>query len=439
MVITILPIVYVRQAALLRPSTAPLLSWEMALFELSRGPWILAGVTSGLLQCLQQRSVEFRVTNKHGQAAPLPLTYLLPYALLTLVGAGVALLAGAGAVAAKGYVLLTLVATLMLAATALMITILSQRGGPHSLRSYLPHYLISGGGVLLTLGSALLRRQELLVPLGSAGAGAVATPFGGRVRKLGPALLLAISLATSALLVKFSTMHSHSQHRQPLLVGIYQPEPGPGPELQGSQKLRLSPLFLNWSAADALAQLDHFLNNPSQAKRLSLITVEPFANQAAGRSDHQLVSDIENGLYDPQIVAIGKRLASHRKPLLLRFGHEMDQVGQYPWSISDGDRYVRMLRHVHATMAPTGISNVRWVWSPAGNRNADQYWPGDQYVDLIGISIYSSRGFSADGSLPSFTKLYEEKRWLHERYRKPVLLAEIGVSDSATDKQAWLK
>ena len=177
MVITILPIVYVRQAALLRPSTAPLLSWEMALFELSRGPWILAGVTSGLLQCLQQRSVEFRVTNKHGQAAPLPLTYLLPYALLTLVGAGVALVAGAGAVAAKGYVLLTLVATLMLAATALMITILSQRGGTHSLRSYLPHYLISGGGVLLTLGSALLRRQELLVPLGSAGAGAIATPF----------------------------------------------------------------------------------------------------------------------------------------------------------------------------------------------------------------------------------------------------------------------
>ncbi len=259
------------------------------------------------------------------------------------------------------------------------------------------------------------------------------------MRKLGPALLLAISLATSALLVKFSTMHSHSQHRQPLLVGIYQPEPGPGPELQGSQKLRLSPLFLNWSAADALAQLDHFLNNPSQAKRLSLITVEPFANQAAGRSDHQLVSDIENGLYDPQIVAIGKRLASHRKPLLLRFGHEMDQVGQYPWSISDGDRYVRMLRHVHATMAPTGISNVRWVWSPAGNRNADQYWPGDQYVDLIGISIYSSRGFSADGSLPSFSKLYGEKRWLHERYRKPVLLAEIGVSDSATNKQAWLR
>lgn len=40
------------------------------------------------------------------------------------------------------------------------------------------------------------------------------------MRKLGPALLLAISLATSALLVKFSTMHSRSQHRQPLLVGI---------------------------------------------------------------------------------------------------------------------------------------------------------------------------------------------------------------------------
>ena len=89
-----------------------------------------------------------------------------------------------------------------------------------------------------------------------------------------------------------------------------------------------------------------------------------------------------------------------------------------------------------------GIRNIRWVWSPAGDRKAADFWPGADYVDHIGLSIYATREWSSTtsqpGQIPSLASLLNDKLWV-AKYGKPILLAEVGVSGSEGQKMAWIR
>lgn len=164
MVLTVMPVVYLRRCGLLRPTRAPLLSWEQSLFELSRGPWICGGVLQAVRERLWPRSVDFKVTKKHEATAVLPLRFLAPHLCLVGIGGIATLLFADGSRLAKGYIYLTLVTVSMFAITALSILILSQQQGRHSLRPYLPHYGLVGCAMLLTLGCCVWRFRDLTQP-----------------------------------------------------------------------------------------------------------------------------------------------------------------------------------------------------------------------------------------------------------------------------------
>jgi cellulose synthase (UDP-forming) len=166
-VLTVLPVLHLRSCGLLRPAAARLLSWEQALFELSRGPWILAGVWRAVEERFWPRPVTFRITRKQSSGDPLPLAYLLPYVLAVLIGVAAALSLGDSARLSTGYVLLTLITTGLFACTALAVVALSHRQGGQSLRGHLPHYGLAGMAVLLTICCGWLRLPELVVPLQS--------------------------------------------------------------------------------------------------------------------------------------------------------------------------------------------------------------------------------------------------------------------------------
>ncbi|MBC8862816.1 beta-mannosidase, partial [Escherichia coli] len=40
------------------------------------------------------------------------------------------------------------------------------------------------------------------------------------------------------------------------------------------------------------------------------------------------------------------------------------------------------------TACRTMADQIRFVWSPAGNRNLDDYFPGRGYVDEVGLSVF---------------------------------------------------
>jgi beta-mannanase len=251
------------------------------------------------------------------------------------------------------------------------------------------------------------------------------------MRVLGSLGLLATAVATASLLVMFSHASSHPPERP--LLGIYEPIPT---SIQNTMGIAV--MFLDWNDSKAESLLQTFLDEAQRHQRLPLLTLEPFPDRASGRTNADLLADVHAGRHDRAIATITRTLASHPGPVLLRFAHEMDKPGQYPWGFADPDRYLRLYSYVHGKVMAERPTNLRWVWSPAGAPNADRYWPGDGSVDLIGLSIYASRAWTPDQSLESFSHQLKQKRWLQRRFRRPLLVAEAGVSGPSSDQRRWI-
>lgn len=158
LLLTLLPVLYLKQQKLLQPPDAPLVSWEQGLFELSRGPWILTGVIHAFVMRWSSYSLDFKVTNKGGSASPLPSRFLVPNLAGVFVACGVAVLLGPIAPKAQGYVLLTLINAALLTVAILAITTLSRKTRRR-------HHLMATTAIVLTLSSIWIRQRELLAPL----------------------------------------------------------------------------------------------------------------------------------------------------------------------------------------------------------------------------------------------------------------------------------
>jgi endoglucanase len=84
---------------------------------------------------------------------------------------------------------------------------------------------------------------------------------------------------------------------------------------------------------------------------------------------------------------------------------------------------------------------VRWVWSPAGNAGLEAYYPGDDIVDYVGVTVLGDPGWDANFGLPpqSFSELLGPKYDRLARYQKPIIVAELGASGTAERQAAWLE
>ena len=150
--LTVLPVLQVRRCALLRPASAPIFSWEQALFELSRGPWILAGVIKAVDECIRPRPTDFKVTQKHARTLPLPVRFLVPYHLSAGIGLATIFVFADLSKSARGYVLLTLVSALLFSLTALMVSCLSH----HQSRQPFKQHCLQIGVSLLVFSAGIL-------------------------------------------------------------------------------------------------------------------------------------------------------------------------------------------------------------------------------------------------------------------------------------------
>lgn len=116
-------------------------------------------------------------------------------------------------------------------------------------------------------------------------------------------------------------------------------------------------------------------------------------------------------------------------PIFLRFACEMNG----DWVVWHGDpqKYIEKFRTVAKVMKEEA-PNVAMVWSPGDvpAYSMHQYYPGDEYVDWVGVSLYVepySNGDKADPMLA--TSPVERLDELYRTYadRKPLMLSETGV------------
>ena len=136
-------------------------------------------------------------------------------------------------------------------------------------------------------------------------------------------------------------------------------------------------------------------------------------------------------------------LNSYNKPMLIRFANEMNcsSLG------NDPQKYIEVFRKV-ADMIHQ-YENFGVVWSPndmgALDRPFEYFYPGDKYVDWVGVSCYSIKYFQGKKDTAYKDSVYfmtGDYAWATNRIKpfmeylkknnikKPVMISEGGVSTS---------
>jgi hypothetical protein len=117
-------------------------------------------------------------------------------------------------------------------------------------------------------------------------------------------------------------------------------------------------------------------------------------------------------------------------PIFLRYASEMN--GNWvPWH-GDKAKYIEKFRLVHDVMAQEA-PNVAMVWSPGDVPvySMHEYYPGDDYVDWVGVSLYVEPYENGDPNQANMkgTSPVERLDDLYRTYadRKPLMLSEAGV------------
>lgn len=128
-----------------------------------------------------------------------------------------------------------------------------------------------------------------------------------------------------------------------------------------------------------------------------------------------------------------RALAQVKRPVFLRWGSEMN--GDWVSWHGDPALYIAKWREVHDTMAELA-PNVAMVWCPSSTPplEIDKYYPGDQYVDWVGVNFYV---VSIHNNDPHACAERENPadllRHVYATYasRKPMMICETGVTHQA--------
>ena len=98
---------------------------------------------------------------------------------------------------------------------------------------------------------------------------------------------------------------------------------------------------------------------------------------------------LPSGAYDANLIDSLKYINTLRSPALIRIGAEMDV-----WTVTcTPAEYIAAYRHV-AALARQYAPNAELIWSPcyasAWNVDTEDFYPGDDCVDWVGVSLYYS-------------------------------------------------
>ena len=174
--------------------------------------------------------------------------------------------------------------------------------------------------------------------------------------------------------------------------------------------------------------------------KVPLVTWEP----------HEPLDEVIAGKHDAMLHARAQGARALGAEIFLRWGHEMNG-NWYPWSGSSNGganggaaKYIAAYRHVHDLFVADGATNVVWVWCPLvtdvpsdGWNHWKNYYPGDAYVDWVGLDAYNWGSSSTCCTWTSFADLATD---LYRDYAavRPLMLPETSSAEVGGSKAAWI-
>lgn len=157
---------------------------------------------------------------------------------------------------------------------------------------------------------------------------------------------------------------------------------------------------------------------------------------------------INAGDYDAFFRQWATDAKSTGRRVLLRFGFEFN--GNWFTWFGDPKGYAKAWRRAHGIFQAVGATNVEWIWAPniqscpdTPENNMHAYFPGDTYVDWIGVDGYNF-GDHHDvwHKWQSFEKIYDAilKDFAARYPHKPVMISEFGCAPGKPgQREQWIR
>jgi cellulose synthase (UDP-forming) len=435
--VLLLVVVWLRRMNWLRPTNVKTISWEIALFQLIRWPWVLLGCVHAIAGRIARREFSFKVTPK-GLVGPrpLPVRVVIPYLLIAAISAMPAILR-LNAGRAHGYYTLALINVGVYLTAALAVVALHIHDHPPImratvLRNSLGKLAATAGIALLTI-AAILGSSFALTPAPARSAPlsrATARPSAAAPAR---AAGLWLGVVTQAL-----ADNSTRAWTAPDLSEVA--------SFERSARARASIVmwYADWQHGKVnQAQLQAVRRRGS----IPEITWEPWDYLRGRHQPRYTLASIIAGRHDAYIRSWAVGLRAYGNPVLLRFAQEMNG-GQYPWAEGvNGNRpgqFVKAWRHVYNIFKRAHARNVRWVWSELARGGAPLdagEYPGDAYVNIVGLSGFnggsSLRGW---GGWRSFGGVFDHSLAMLKAIapRTPVQISEVGTARAGGSVTGWV-
>ncbi len=220
-------------------------------------------------------------------------------------------------------------------------------------------------------------------------------------------------------------------------------------ENDAKKKVSLVMWYQGWGLTDGTQYFQtSWMDNVRSHGSIPMVTWQPWLYTAGITQTQFQLSKIITGAFDSYIRRWADDSKSWGHPYFLRFAEEMNG-DWFPWSEQvNGNKpgeYILAWQHVHDIFTTEGVTNVTWVWSPnieySGSITLEELYPGDTYVDWLGIDGYNW------GTVPHpdvtgwktfsevFTQTYTHITALST---KPLMIAETASTEQGGSKADWI-
>ncbi|MEL7656221.1 MAG: glycosyl hydrolase, partial [Bacillota bacterium] len=188
------------------------------------------------------------------------------------------------------------------------------------------------------------------------------------------------------------------------------------------------------------------LQNAKMENRMLELTLQTVA-QTPGKGN--MVYDVLDGKYDIYLKNYANEVVKYGEPILFRLGNEMNGdwcVYSSHHTSKDTEIFKAFYRYIYQIFADEGAENVIWVWNPNGKAFPDFKWndelcyyPGDEYVDVIGMTSYNTGTYYEGETWTEFDSVYDSlyEKYI-DRYEKPLMITEFSSSSVGGNKEAWV-
>jgi beta-mannanase len=181
----------------------------------------------------------------------------------------------------------------------------------------------------------------------------------------------------------------------------------------------------DWAASSATT-------NDFADGRIPLVNWEPFDVN---------FDDIISGKLDATISARADEVAAFGQKFFLDFAAEMNE--DEGWGGHDPAKYIAAWRHIHDIFIAHGATNAVWAWCPNvtdsdGAPPAMDYYPGDDYVDWVGVDGYNWGTSDPNFTWQSFHDVFATIYPQLAGKGKPIIIGETASDEAGGSKAQWI-